>query len=82
LSVNSRNVPIEKKKKQKVTKDAEEAVFKMRLHDYSQLDLYELVIGESNLRRLTATQGIDETSPVLSPDDKKMLFVSRCKWSL
>ncbi|MFQ3609396.1 MAG: DPP IV N-terminal domain-containing protein [Chloroherpetonaceae bacterium] len=76
LSVNSRDVKIEKKKKKKVTKDAEEAVFKMRLHDYSQLDLYELVIGESKLRRLTATQGIDETSPVLSPDDKKMLFIS------
>ncbi|MCS6988350.1 MAG: DPP IV N-terminal domain-containing protein [Chloroherpetonaceae bacterium] len=77
LNVNSRVVPIAKDKaKKRVVKDAEEAVFKMRLHDYSQLDLYELVIGENKLRRLTATQGIDETSPVPSPDDKKLLFIS------
>ena len=76
LNINSCDVPIEKQKQNRRIKAAEEAVFKMRVHDYSQLDLYELVIGEHKLRRLTATQGIDETSPVLSPDDKKMLFVS------
>ncbi|MDX2129779.1 MAG: hypothetical protein SFU91_12165 [Chloroherpetonaceae bacterium] len=53
----------------------------MRVHDYSQLDLYELIFDQNSnfrgsLKRLTATKGIDETSPVLSPDGKKMLFVS------
>lgn len=75
LTVNPRAVPIAKQRRN-AAKGAEEAVFKMRLHDYSQMDLYELVIGETQLRRLTATQGIDESSPVASPDDKKLLFIS------
>ncbi len=51
-------------------------VFKMRLHDYSQYDLYELTLANASVRRLTATDGVDESSPVIGPDGKRMLFIS------
>lgn len=59
--------------------------FKMRDHDYSQTDLYELNVGNisnasgvgsSTVRRLTATAGVDESSPVSNPDGTRLLFVS------
>ncbi len=58
------------------TKVSTQEVFKMRLHDYSQTDLYELTLADNSMRRLTATEGIDESSPAVGPDGKKMLFVS------
>jgi hypothetical protein len=76
LSVQSRQMFYSKSSKHAAGEEAEENIYKMRLHDYSQLDLYELTIGETKLRRLTATNGIDETSPACAPDDKKLLFVS------
>ncbi|MBC8044342.1 MAG: PD40 domain-containing protein [Rhizobacter sp.] len=50
--------------------------FKMRLHDYSQMDLYEYSTETRTLRRLTATDFVDETSPVLSPDGQRVVFIS------
>lgn len=58
------------------SKQSPKDVFKMRLHDYSQYDLYELNLADASVRRLTATEGVDESSPVLSPDGKRMLFIS------
>jgi hypothetical protein len=52
------------------------AVFKMRNYDYSQMDLYELDIEKNSLQRLTATNFWDELSPQVSPDGKKLLFIS------
>jgi Tol biopolymer transport system component len=56
------------------TSDSES--FKMKLHDYSETDLYEIDLDSTVMKRLTATQGIDEASPVPSPDGKKLMYVS------
>lgn len=67
---------LSKENRYKSTQGPLRDVYKMRLHDYSQNDLYEISLETFTMRRLTATDGIDESSPVLSPDGKKMLFVS------
>ncbi|MCS7212247.1 MAG: peptidase MA family metallohydrolase [Chloroherpetonaceae bacterium] len=67
---------LSKENRYKSTQGPLKDVFKMRLHDYSQNDLYEISLETFTMRRLTATDGVDESSPVLSPDGKKMLFVS------
>jgi Tol biopolymer transport system component len=43
---------------------------------FHQLDLYSIETGTKLVRRLTDWEGSDETSPVGSPDGKKLLFVS------
>ncbi|ACF15077.1 WD40 domain protein beta Propeller [Chloroherpeton thalassium ATCC 35110] len=53
-----------------------EETFDMTNYDYFQKDVYELSLGKSSLRRLTATSAIDESSPIVSPDGKTLLFVS------
>ncbi|NTV47425.1 MAG: hypothetical protein HGB11_13105, partial [Chlorobiales bacterium] len=55
---------------------ATESVFNMRQFDYSQTDLYELTVEAKTVRRLTATESIEESSPVCSPDNQKILFIS------
>ncbi|NTW49214.1 MAG: hypothetical protein HGB19_05680, partial [Chlorobiales bacterium] len=55
---------------------ATEDVLNMRQHDYSQVDLYELTVESGKMRRLTATEAIEEASPICSPDNQKLLFIS------
>ncbi len=50
--------------------------FSMITHDYSQRDLYSYDLATQTIRRLTNTPTSDEGSPVVSPDGKKILFVS------
>jgi len=50
--------------------------FKMSHFDYSQLDIYAMDISTMQLKRITDYTGSDETSPVISPDGTKMLYVS------
>ena len=50
--------------------------FKMSRYDFSQLDLYSVNLDSRAIKRITDFPGSDETSPVLSPDGKKMLYVS------
>ena len=45
-------------------------------HDYHQLDLYGVDVKTKAVTRITDWPGSDETSPVVSPDGKKLLFIS------
>ena len=45
-------------------------------YDYSQLDLFSLETADSTIQRLTYLPESDESSPVVSPDGKTLLFVS------
>jgi len=48
----------------------------MTNHDYSQLDVYSIDLGSQEIDRVTSSLNSDETSTVISPDGKKLLFVS------
>ncbi len=52
------------------------AGFKMVRYDYSQRDLYSIEVETKSVKRLTETPQSDESTPVVSPDGKKLLFVS------
>lgn len=41
-----------------------------------QMDLFSVTVGGRTVTRLTRWEGADETSPVASPDNRKLLFVS------
>lgn len=45
-------------------------------YDYNQKDLYKLTVESRSIVRLTDWEESDETAPVVSPDGKKILFVS------
>ena len=48
----------------------------MRHHDFSQDDLYAVDVSTRRIERLTDWPHSNESSPVASPDGKKLLFVS------
>ena len=48
----------------------------IRHHDYSQDDLYAVTVATRRVERLTDWAHSNEGSPVVSPDGKKILFVS------
>jgi len=50
--------------------------FKMWKFDYSQLDIYSIDIATMTMKRITDYPNSDETSPAISPDGTKMLYVS------
>ncbi len=50
--------------------------FRMHKVDYSQLDLYGMTMATRTIRRITEYQHSDETSPVVSPDGTKLLYIS------
>ncbi|HEY4612812.1 MAG TPA: biopolymer transporter Tol, partial [Bacteroidota bacterium] len=50
--------------------------FTMTEFDYGQRDLYSLDVATQSIRRLSDTPSGDEGDPVVSPDGKKLLFVS------
>jgi Tol biopolymer transport system component len=50
--------------------------FQMITFDYRQRDLYALDLSTRAVKRLTDTPTSDEGSPVVSPDGKKILYVS------
>jgi Tol biopolymer transport system component len=56
--------------------EATRANVDMANHDYSQLDVYSIDLGSQKINRLTSSLNSDETSTVVSPDGKKLLFVS------
>lgn len=49
---------------------------KMSQIDFSQLDIYAVDIQTHVMRRITDLPNSNETSPVISPDGKKMLYIS------
>lgn len=48
----------------------------IRHHDYSQDDLYAITVADRKIERITDWPHSNEGSPVVSPDGKKVLFVS------
>ena len=50
--------------------------FRISRFDYSQSDIYAVDIAAKSISRITNEEESDETNPVLSPDGKKMLYVS------
>jgi hypothetical protein len=48
----------------------------IRHHDYSQDDLYAITLATRAVERLTDWAHSNENSPVVSPDGKKLLFIS------
>jgi len=50
--------------------------FKMSRYDFSQQDLYNVTLVTRALKRITDYPGSDETSSAISPDGKKMLYIS------
>ena len=58
------------------TKDQEEVGFKIYKHDYSQTEIYALDVETGDIKRITDMPNSNETSPVISPDGKELLFIS------
>lgn len=50
--------------------------FRMTEFNFRTRDLYALSVESGSIRTLGITPGGDETSPVVSPDSKKILFIS------
>lgn len=52
------------------------SLFMIFNYDYSQQDIYKISISDSSLKRITNFANSDETSPIVSPDGKEILFIS------
>ena len=50
--------------------------FKMAKYDFSESDIYSLNVETLEMKRIVDYAGSDATSPVISPDGTKMLYVS------
>ncbi len=50
--------------------------FRISRFDYSQLDIYSFDFASKEIKRVIEYNNSDETSPVISQDGKKMLYVS------
>lgn len=59
-----------------VNADSLPAHFKMSKFDFRQRNLYSINIQTKQIRRITNFTGSNETSPVCSPDGKKLLYIS------
>lgn len=52
------------------------AGFKMQKYDFGQMDIYRFDIGSKQISRMTNWPTSDESSPVVTPDGKHIIFVS------
>ena len=50
--------------------------FKIYRFNYSQSNIYSINIDTKQINRITNIPGSDETSPVVGPDGKEILFLS------
>lgn len=50
--------------------------FRMAKYDYSQSDIYSINTETMEIKRITDYPGSDESSPVVSPDGTRLLYVS------
>jgi Tol biopolymer transport system component len=50
--------------------------FKMYNHNYFQTDIYALDIETAQVKRITDMPNSNETTPIVSPDGSKLLFIS------
>jgi Tol biopolymer transport system component len=59
-----------------VDQDSIPSNFEMADFSYSQRDLYSINVNTKVIRRITNYPNSDETSPICSPDGKKLLYIS------
>ena len=59
-----------------INPDALPDSFKIYKYNYSQSDIYSINIDTKQVSRITNIPGCDETSPVVGPDGKEILFLS------
>jgi Tol biopolymer transport system component len=59
-----------------INSDALPDSFKIYKYNYSQSDIYSINIDTKQISRITNIPGCDETSPVVGPDGKEILFLS------
>jgi hypothetical protein len=59
-----------------INSDALPDSFKVYKYNYSQSDIYSINIDTKQISRITNIPGCDETSPVVGPDGKEILFLS------
>lgn len=59
----------------KTIQDAAEG-FKIYKHDYSQTEIYSIDVETGQVKRITDMPNSNETSPIASPDDSQILFIS------
>ena len=50
--------------------------FKIYRHNYNQQDIYSINLSNKKIERITSLPFSDETSPIVSPDGKELLFIS------
>ncbi|HEY6952222.1 MAG TPA: biopolymer transporter Tol [Bacteroidota bacterium] len=60
----------------KIYRDSLPSNFKISEFDYGQRDLYAINVNSGTIRRITNFPRGNETSPVCSPDGKKLLYIS------
>jgi Tol biopolymer transport system component len=63
-------------RRDQVSKNMLPGNFKMVRFNYRQLDIYSMDLASGEIVRITNDEESDETSPVVSPDGKKILYVS------
>ncbi len=59
-----------------ISKDSIPENFKIYRHNYNQLDIYSISLSDLKIDRITSLPNSDETSPIVSPDGKELLFIS------
>ncbi|MFB3056339.1 MAG: biopolymer transporter Tol, partial [Ignavibacteriaceae bacterium] len=59
-----------------LTKDSVPEGFKINKHNYKQTDIYVVNVSTLEIRRVTNLPNSDESFPVVSEDDKEILFIS------
>ncbi|MBK9098483.1 MAG: PD40 domain-containing protein [bacterium] len=52
------------------------AGFKIYKHDFSQMEIYALNVETKEIQRITDLPNSNETTPIVSPDGSKILFIS------
>lgn len=59
-----------------ISRDSVPGNFKVYHHNYNQLDIYAINLNNFNIDRITSLPNSDETSPIVSPNGKELLFIS------
>ena len=59
-----------------LTKESVPEGFKINKHNYKQTDIYVVNVNTLKVRRVTDLPNSDESFPVVSEDDKEILFIS------
>lgn len=75
-SADGKTVYFVSDRKQFIEKNMVPENFSMRAHDFRTTDIYSADVATKAIRRITATDDVDETNPVITSDSTRMLFIS------